>query len=266
MNCITSFTPTLCRVLNVAPPTLSAAETLAGVVRIAAAAFDGAPAEKCLLYAPDAIGLDLYREHTALFEPAREHAPFEVRLRAVYPPKTPVCFASMFTGALPEAHGIHRYEKPVLRCDTLFDALIRAGMRVAIVAVEASSIDLVFRGREMDYFSEKYDREVTSRAVELLAAAGHDVIVTYHQEYDDALHDTTPRSARALRALKNHVESFATLSKAAARFWRRFNHLIAFTPDHGAHVDVDTGRGAHGDDVDEDMNVMHLYGVAPGSV
>jgi len=266
MTCITSFTPTLCRVLNVAPPTLSAAETLAGVVRIAAAAFDCAPAEKCLLYAPDAIGLDLYREHTALFEPAREHAPFEVPLRAVYPSKTPVCFASMFTGALPEAHGIRRYEKPVLRCDTLFDALIRAGMRVAIVAVEGSSVDLVFRGREMDYFSEKYDREVTSRAVELLAAAGHDVIVAYHQEYDDALHDTTPRSARALRALKNHVESFATLSKAAARFWRRFNHFIAFTPDHGAHVDVDTGRGTHGDDVDDDMNVMHLYGVAPGNV
>lgn len=252
--------------MDIDAPALSAAEPLAAVVCAAREAFDDRPAEKCLLYAPDAIGLDVYREHTALFESAREYAPFEVPLRTVYPPKTPVCFASMFTGALPEAHGIRRYEKPVLRCDTLFDALIRAGMRVAIVAVERSSIDLVFRGREVDYFSEKYDREVTSRAVGLLDAAGHDVIVAYHQEYDDTLHDTTPRSARALRALKNHAESFATLSKAAAGSWRRFNHLIAFTPDHGAHVDVKTGHGTHGDDIDEDMNVLHLYGVDPAGV
>jgi hypothetical protein len=33
----------------------------------------------------------------------------------------------------------------VLACDTVFDALVRAGKKVAIVAVRDSSIDLIFR-------------------------------------------------------------------------------------------------------------------------
>src|SRR5258706_14345046 len=54
-------------------------------------------------------------------------------------------------------HGIKRYERPVLSCDTIFDALARAGKKVAIVAVRDSSIDLIFRERPIDYFSPTYD-------------------------------------------------------------------------------------------------------------
>ena len=40
----------------------------------------------------------------------------------------------MYTGAQPEVHGIRKYEKPVIRIDTLWDALVRAGKKAAIVA------------------------------------------------------------------------------------------------------------------------------------
>jgi predicted AlkP superfamily phosphohydrolase/phosphomutase len=70
-----------------------------------------------------------------LFREVVSFAPIEISLQSVTPPKTPVCFASLFTGAAPDQHGIRKYEKPVLKCDTLFDALIRAGKRGAIVAV-----------------------------------------------------------------------------------------------------------------------------------
>ncbi len=34
---------------------------------------------------------------------------------------------TMYTGAQPAVHGITAYAKPVIKIDTIFDALIRAG-------------------------------------------------------------------------------------------------------------------------------------------
>ena len=65
---------------------------------------------------------------------------------------------------------------------------------MAIVAVADSSIDRIFRNRNIDYFSEIYDKQVTSRTIQLIKANVHDFIVAYHQEYDDALHRSTPES------------------------------------------------------------------------
>lgn len=56
------------------------------------------------------------------------------------PSVTPVCFASMYSGVMPEIHGIMRYEKPVLKIKTVFDALAAAGKRCAIVSTEGDSI------------------------------------------------------------------------------------------------------------------------------
>jgi predicted AlkP superfamily pyrophosphatase or phosphodiesterase len=249
---------------GVEPPKLSTAEPLGEVIRTARESLAGRPIEKCLLYAPDAIGRDLFRANGSS-EQVRSYAPVEVRLRSVYPPKTPVCFASMFTGAGPEGHGIRVYEKPVLGCDTLFDALARAGKKVAIVAVADSSVDRIFRERPIDYYSEDYDDEVTSRVKGLLTRDEHDFILAYHQEYDDLLHDTSPDSPTALKAVDNHIRSFVELAEAAAECWAAYDRLLTFSPDHGAHVDAATGRGDHGDDIPADMEVVHLFGVFPGA-
>ena len=34
---------------------------------------------------------------------------------------------------------------------------------------------------------------------------------------------------------------------------------MILAPDHGAHVDADTGKGDHGLDIPEDMQVSHWY-------
>ncbi len=171
----------------------------------------------------------------------------------------------MFTGASPAVHGIQQYDKPVLKCDTIFDALIRAQKRVAIVAVEQSSIDLIFRVRDMSYFSETYDKQVTKRTVELVESSKYDFIVAYHQQYDDVLHETTPQSEQAIEAVKNHVSSFAEISSVCEQRWAKYNRLIAFTPDHGAHIDPETGNGTHGKDIPEDMEIYHFYNIASGN-
>lgn len=241
-------------------PDRSSSEVLASVVQAGQQKLGKGGVERLLVYAPDAVGFSLYRDRPDLFEPALKWAPVEVKLRSVIPTKTPVCFASMFTGAPPQTHGITKYEKPVLSCDTLFDSLTRAGRRVAIVAVKGSSIDMIFRGRPLDYFSEIYDDAVTDRVLKLIQADRHEFILAYHQEYDDALHKTTPSSPEAMDALTSHIKSFDTLARATKLHWKQHDRAVMFAPDHGAHVDPATGRGTHGDDIPEDMELIHFFG------
>lgn len=259
-NCITSVASTICRLMGVSPPMLADGKTIEEVIQIAQFEFEITCLDKCLIYAPDAIGTILYHKYKSYFEPVIKHAPFTVSLQSVWPPKTPVCFASMFTGSLPQVHGIVAYEKPVLTCDTIFDALEREGKDIAIVAVENSSIDRIFRNRPIDYFSEKYDAQVTQRVLDILETAKYDFILCYHQEYDDALHATTPESRQALQAVRNHIKSFEILATACEEYWKNTSRLVVFGPDHGAHIDSATGKGTHCENIAEDMEVTHFFG------
>lgn len=260
-SCITDVTATVASLMGIQPPGLCQAEPLAPVLDLAREVLGERSVQRLLVYAPDAIGCHLLPRDPASFNTVRACAPVEVRVQSVHPSVTPVCFASMFTGAMPVVHGIQRYEKPRLSCDTLFDALLRAGRRVAIVAVKNSSIDIIFRGRALDYFSEDYDQQVTARAIELLRRDEHDCILAYHQEYDDLLHQTGPFSAECLAAFQHHAASFAELCQAVDAHWACYDRAVAFTPDHGAHLDAATGHGAHGCDIPEDMDVAHFWAV-----
>jgi len=261
MQLITSITPTICKLMGVEPPGISTAEVIDEVVDAAGKTLGVQKVEKCLIYAPDAIGETLFRDYSGEFRGVIKLAPIQVLLRSVYPTVTPVCFGSMFTGAPPEGHGITQYEKPVLRCDTLFDAFLRSGKRVAIVAVDGSSIAKIFLERELDYYIEEYDRQVNERAEELIRRGDHDLILVYNQEYDDTMHGTTPRSPEALAAVRKHLQSFVRLGKEFLNQNRGHTRLTLFSPDHGNHVDPDTGRGSHGLDTAEDMEVRSFWGV-----
>ncbi len=215
--------------------------------------------KKLLVYAPDAIGRRMLAVHPELFT-GLEAAGFKrFDLRSVYPAKTPVCYASMFSGLPPAGHGITQYEKPALACKTVFDALPAAGLKAAIAAVKDSSIDLIFRGRQADYFSEKYDSDVTARALELIEQGGHGFILAYHQEYDDLLHADGPWKEAAVAAVRRHVEAFLKLAEAFDKKWAGVPRAVAFAPDHGAHTDPATGKGAHGDDIPADMDIAHFW-------
>jgi hypothetical protein len=170
----------------------------------------------------------------------------------------------MFTGAGPAEHGIKKYEKPVLGCDTVFDAFARAGKRVALIAVKGSSIDTIFRGRNVDYFSEDYDPEVIARAAVVIEKGMHDIVFAYVQEYDDTLHRTTPFSDPALQAMRNNIAAFDHICQVIDRAWAGYDRAILFCPDHGAHVDPTTGRGTHGLPTPEDLEVLHFFALRSG--
>lgn len=262
---IASVAPTLCALCGVKPPFSCEAAALDPVLDLARRVLDGQPVERCLVFAPDALGDQVRSARPDLAAAVAALAPLAVPLRSIDPPWTPVCFASMFTGAPPAVHGIRRYEKPVLSVDTVFDAFARAGRRVALVAVTDSSIDRIFRGRALDYFSEKYDPWVTEKALSLVAADRHDLVVAYHQEYDDVMHALGPAHPRALRGARNSVEAFADLAAAFDAGWARHHRALVFAPDHGAHPDAATGGGAHGTADAADMDLAHWWAVRPGA-
>lgn len=54
----------------------------------------------------------------------------------------------MFTGVLPEIHGVTKYEKLLIKIDHLFDILIAENKNPAIVVVKNSSIDFIFINRK----------------------------------------------------------------------------------------------------------------------
>ena len=251
---IAAVTPTLCRLMGIEPPTICQTPPLELVL-----ALGPASVERVLVYAPDAIGRVFLDNHPEMKKRLVAASDVQVELRAMMPPKTPVCFASMFTGAPPEVHGIRKYERPVLTCDTLFDALVRAGKRAAIVAVKGCSMDIIFRNRTIDYFTEEDDAAVLERTLSLLSDDRHDFIVSYNQEYDDTLHKTRHDGAEAMAAAGRHVETLVRLWHATEEHWAGHNRALLFIPDHGAHYDAAKGKGDHGEDIPEDMDVLHFW-------
>ena len=247
-------------------PSLSEQQPLTEVVQARAGALGNKTIQRALIFCPDATGAWLAKKYPAMFLDVLAHAPLRLELRSVIPPKTPVCWASVFTGALPEIHGIQPImPRPTFHGDSFFDALVRARKRAAIAAVTDSSMDRVFRGRDVDYFAERYDLEVTGRVVQLLEAGSHEVIVAYVQEYDDVMHQTTPESPEALRAVEHHIEAFRVLAGAFSKHWHGYDRAIMWLTDHGTHVDPTTGRGTHGDDIPADMAVEHFFGFEAGT-
>ena len=249
------------------------------MIRACSLKLDAVPVARVLVYAADAIGRVFLDNHPELKKRLAAASDVQVQLRSMTPPKTPVCYASMFTGAPPEVHGIRKYERPVLTCDTLFDALARRDMtelpgnsdrvpsrivhRAAIVAVKDCSMDIIFRNRAIDYFTEADDAAVLVRTLSLLAADSHEFIVSYNQGYDDELHRSRHDGPEAVAAATRHVETFLRLRQATEEHWAGRGHALVLVSDHGAHFDVARGRGDHCEDTPEDMDVMHFWRFRP---
>lgn len=257
VDSIRSVTPTVCRLMGLPVPASCASPPVAGVVEAGRAGATG----RVLVFCPDAIANNILDPRPELTARIRRQAPLQVQTTAEVPSLTPVCYASVFTGAPPEVHGIRRYERPVLKMETLFDVAIAAGLSPAIVAVKDSSIDLIFRGRAMDYFSEPSDEAVTERTCELISSGRHRLVVSYVCAHDDALHKHTPYAPEALAAAESNLGQFDRICACCRHFWSDTAWVTVFAPDHGSHVNPATGRGTHGDDCDDDLRVCHFYGI-----
>jgi predicted AlkP superfamily pyrophosphatase or phosphodiesterase len=176
---------------------------------------------------------------------------------SVFPSVTPVNFASAFTGLMPRAHGIVKYERPVLKVETLFDTIAAAGKKAAICAVAGQSMDTIFRQRPIDYYGEVYDPQIIERADALLKDGRHDLVLAYNQGYDDADHATGPDTPEALAALKAYDEAFARLFATYNSTWAQHDRLCVWLTDHGCHLE--NGKGTHGSRRPVDMHIPLFF-------
>ncbi len=221
--------------------------------------------DRAVLYNPDAVGLWLYKKYTSRFCPAILSSDAALPMLSVMPSVTPVCFASMYTGVQPQQHGILKYEKPVLTCKTLFDYCIKAGKKPAIVSTAGDSISAIFLEREMDYFIYKTEEEVNQKALELIDEDKYDLIVVYNGDYDAVMHRNGPENEKSLLTLDKNVETYSSLVAEISKKWQNHDVFYGFMPDHGCH-EISGQLGSHGLDMQEDMNIIHFYGIKPRSV
>lgn len=261
-NSLDSICGTLAYAMGIEPPAHAAPKN-ADLAAYIDEGLQGAKADRVVMYNPDAVAQWLYEKYPKFTWEATAAAGIKLPLQTVMPSVTPVCFATMYTGAQPEVHGIRKYEKPLVAIDTLFDALIRAGKKVALISsYPTSSMSTIYAGKNMDYFITDNITMTNVIAAELILKDEHDFIVIYQGNYDYAMHHNGPESAKALSELRCNVHSFVQLSELIQRNWKHHNTLLGFAMDHGCH-EIDGDSGSHGLDMEEDLNIQHLYKVYP---
>lgn len=219
----------------------------------------GGRADRVLMYNPDAVAWWIFEKYCGLFEPVLEDS-LILQMESVMPSVTPVCFASIYSGLMPADHGIRSYTKPVLSCETVFDALIKAGKKPVICSTGTDSISMIFRERDMEYYIFNTPDQVNEKAEELIRLNRHDLIVAYNGNYDGTMHKNGPEAEASLNALRHNVASYRHLTEIAEEVWSGagLNYAAGFITDHGCH-EIDGQCGSHGLDMPEDMNVVHLW-------
>ena len=257
--CITQVAATALSLLGVSAGE-KMAQPIEEVLSKAQEQFDGQKCDRVVMYNPDAIAFWIYeRFQKKYFSPLDSNTDLKLPMLSVFPPVTPVCFGSMYSGLQPSDHGIQSYTKPVLKCETIFDRLIAAGKKVAIVSTAGDSISLIFLERKMDYFIYKTVKECNNKAHELIKKDEYDLIVLYNTDYDYWMHRCSPTGPFAKNALKKNVAEYLALKDLIQSEWKDKHHTaLAFAPDHGCHR-VYGVLGTHGINEPCDMNTVHFW-------
>ena len=256
---IADLTPTFCELLGIRKPATCAASAVASVVDHAGHIMDGiGKTKKALLFCADACGNVQENYRPDVFQRIKAVAGLEIKSTCVMPSVTPVCYGSIFTGTPPAVHGITKYEKPVLKVETLFDVMAEAGLNVAIVAINSCSIDTIFRQRNVDNYSFRTDEMSYQMTLQLLRENKYDVIISYMTGYDAVAHKTGVDSPEAKEELELAAKRFEVLAETMDECWKDYHRVLTFVPDHGQHPVAPT-QGSHGENCPEDMQVSHYY-------
>lgn len=243
--------------IGVLPPSL-AAEANQDLIKYLDASFKNEKADRIFMYNPDAIAQWIFEKYYSMFTPIIKPTDLKLPFCTVMPSVTPVCFGTMYTGVQPEVHGIKGYVKPVITIETIFDALIKSGKKAAIVSTGKDSMSLIFLNRKMDYFIFDTIDEANQKAKELIIKDEYDFIALYNGNYDSTMHKFGPESEEALLALEHNINAYNEFAALIEKHWKSHNTLLGFAMDHGCH-EIDGGCGSHGLDMEEDLNIVHLY-------
>ena len=256
-NSLDTLCAALCYAMGIEAPEKAAAPS-PELCRYVDEKLQGKKVDRIVMYNPDAVAQWIEDKYPQFIAELTKNKELDLPFCTVMPSVTPVCFGTMYTGAQPKVHGIEKYEKPVIKIDTIFDALIRAGKKPVIVSQEDCSLSKIFLERDMDYFIYPTVEEANAKAAELLLKDEYDFYVFYNTNYDYVMHKNGPESPITLGELRMNSYSYATIAHMIEHYWQKHNTLLGFAMDHGCH-EIDGDCGAHGLDMPEDLNIRHHY-------
>lgn len=256
---IADLTPTVCALAQVRTPKTATANQIDSVVKSARDALEKRPVQKLFIYCGDCFGDVLMQNYPDDFKGFLKEANERVLCTNVMTTVTPVCFATIFCGAGPEVHGIKVYEKPVVKVETLFDVLLEAGKKIAIVSQKGNSVITIFRERDIDYYDFPTDKEAYEKSLELLEKSDYDVIVVHDCEYDTIMHKYGVVGQEADDARHAVIDRWLNVVDATDTYWNDYDRLVVFCTDHGSHMPPGAKGGSHGSDIREDAVVNHFY-------
>jgi predicted AlkP superfamily pyrophosphatase or phosphodiesterase len=72
------------------------------------------------------------------------------------------------------------------------------------------------------------------------------------------MHKKGPEGLEALCELRSNDHAFGEFCELVERHMSHRNTLVGFAMDHGCH-EIDGDNGSHGLDMEEDLNIVHLY-------
>ena len=229
----------------------------------------GGKADNVLIFSADAVAAWLVRKYPEKFAKVWKYAPMMIPVRTVMPTVTPVDYAAFFSGALPEVNGVDRIvtpilspelTQPLLTCDSLVAAAVRAGRKVCVVTCANGCIASMLSRSGADFCIVPGDDDAamfdTAKAV--VESGKYDFVFLYQLSYDYAQHAHGPEGTEALAALDAIIQRFEELYTAAEQCWQG-NTLVMFHTDHGCHLEED-GHGHHGADIPEDTDIFHFWG------
>ena len=222
----------------------------------------GQKADRVFIYNSDAIGQWLVDKYPQYSEETRSRTELTLPMITVDPPMTPCAFGTMYTGAPTKVHGIEVYERKLITIDTLFDALARAGKKVALLSLTDYSMSIIFAGRDIDYYIYDTYAEINAKAAQLIVEDKYDFILTYNANFDDTLHKKGPEHPDTLGEMYFNFKTFCMFDQMIQNLWGKHNVLVGTGMDHGCHLRED-GRGVHGANTPEDRNIVHFYKIYP---
>lgn len=257
MNSLESLCGALCYALGIDAPE-AAAQPNKDLCEYIDKALGGEKADRIFMYNPDAVAQWISEKYPWFMREVTERTDLSLPLLSVMPSVTPVCFGTMYTGAKPCVHGIMSYTKPVIKIDSIFDAILRSGKKAAIVCTDGDSMSKIYLEREIDYFFYDTIEEVNAKTCQLIAEDKYDFIAVYNGNYDSIMHKFAPESPQALGELRTNSRAFGMFYELIKEKWKSHNTLIGFSTDHGCH-ETDGDCGSHGLDMEEDLNILHFY-------
>jgi predicted AlkP superfamily pyrophosphatase or phosphodiesterase len=167
-----------------------------------------------------------------------------VPVRAPFPPKTPVSFATMITGLVPASHGITNRAQPLTK-PTLFSVLRNAGKVTAAVGRAKSTVGMLCAplADRRHRAGSNNDAEVLEIALRLVHTEAPDFMLVQFLDVDNASHAYGPSSRKAAQAVAETDARMRDLVSVAAG--SEYASLVL--ADHGQHDVIENGRtnGTH---------------------